>query len=72
AKELGISTHKIICRWIKHYENEGLEGLEEKRGKTSGFRKGCSRKNPLTLEERVVRLEAENEYLKKWLSHLRG
>ncbi|GCD84080.1 hypothetical protein PTHTG4_31450 [Parageobacillus thermoglucosidasius] len=32
AKELGIS-HSMVCRWVKRYEQEGIQGLEEKRGK---------------------------------------
>jgi transposase len=67
AKELGISDKNIVMRWVKHFENEGMEGLEEKRGKAVGPRKGRPRKCLLTLEEENLRLRAENEYLKKWL-----
>ncbi|MDA5111147.1 transposase [Brevibacillus thermoruber] len=67
AKELGISDKNIVMRWVKHFENEGMEGLEEKRGKAVGPRKGRPRKCLFTLEEENLRLRAENEYLKKWL-----
>jgi transposase len=67
AKELGLKCHKIVQRWVKHYQNEGISGLDEKRGKSAGLRTGRPRKRPLTLEEENKRLRAENEYLKKWL-----
>jgi transposase len=67
AKELGIPSHKIVMRWVRHFQNEGLEGLEEKRGKSRGFRKGRPRKHPMSLEEENIRLRAENDFLKKWL-----
>jgi transposase len=50
---------------VKHYEKEGLKGLEEKRGRSRG--NGRQRKNP-SLNEELVRLKAENEYLKKLLA----
>ncbi|USK36238.1 helix-turn-helix domain-containing protein [Bacillus sp. F19] len=33
AKELGISK-SIVQRWIFHYNREGFQGLDEKRGKS--------------------------------------
>jgi transposase len=66
AKELNIGR-SIIIRWVQHYEREGLAGLEEKRGKATSTRKRRSKNNPLSLEEKLVRLQAENEYLKKLL-----
>ncbi|MGR5964636.1 helix-turn-helix domain-containing protein [Bacillus cereus] len=35
AKELGIH-HSVVSRWVKHFEAEGIKGLEEKRGKAKG------------------------------------
>ncbi|WP_322115185.1 helix-turn-helix domain-containing protein [Bacillus thuringiensis] len=35
AKKLGIH-HPVVSRWVKHFEAEGIKGLEEKRGKTNG------------------------------------
>ena len=37
GKELGIAQC-IVYRWINHYKNEGIQGLEEKRGKAKGPR----------------------------------
>nr|WP_260857174.1 helix-turn-helix domain-containing protein [Bacillus thuringiensis] len=37
ANELGIH-HSVVSRWVKHFEAEGIEGLEEKRGKAKGAR----------------------------------
>lgn len=71
AKKLGI-PEATIRRWVKFYENEGLPGLEEKRGKTTGINIGRPRKNPLSPEEELVRLRTENEYLKKLWALQRG
>ncbi|MEJ9150536.1 helix-turn-helix domain-containing protein [Bacillus smithii] len=35
AKELGIDD-SMVRRWVKHHEQEGIQGLEEKRGKAKG------------------------------------
>lgn len=64
AKELNIST-SMVRRWVQHYQIEGLEGLQERRGKAVGINKGRPRKKPLSQEEELIRLRAENEYLKK-------
>jgi transposase len=61
-------SSSMLHRWVTHYKNEGIQGLEEKRGKTKGLRKGRPRKNPLTPEQELERLRAENEYLKKLLA----
>ena len=71
AKELSI-PEASIRRWVKYYENEGRAGLEEKRGKSKGVNKGRPRKNPLSSEEELIRLRAENEYLKKLWALQRG
>lgn len=64
ANELNI-PEASIRRWVKYYENEGMAGLEEKRGKSKSLSKGRPRKNLLSPEEELIRLRAENEYLKK-------
>jgi transposase len=61
-------SSSMLHRWVTHYKNEGIQGLEEKRGKTKGLRKGRPRKNPFTPEQELERLRAENEYLKKLLA----
>ncbi|GIM48389.1 hypothetical protein DNHGIG_39380 [Collibacillus ludicampi] len=45
AKELGIE-HSMVRRWVKHFETEGIQGLEEKRGKAKGPGKGRPRTRP--------------------------
>ncbi|MDM5266019.1 transposase [Bacillus wiedmannii] len=64
AKELGID-HSVVRRWVKHFEAEGIKGLEEKRGKTKG--PGRPKNNPEDPEAKMKRLEAENAMLKKLL-----
>lgn len=71
ARELNI-PEPSVRRWVKRYEKEGASALEEKRGKTKGLTKGRPRKNPLSPEEELVRLRAENEYLKKLWALQRG
>lgn len=66
AKELGIS-HSMVRRWVKRYEQDGIQGLEEKRGKAKGPNKGRPRTRPEDPETKIKRLEAEVEMLKKLL-----
>jgi transposase len=66
AKELGISD-SMVRRWVKRYEQEGIKGLEEKRGKAKGPGKGRPRTRPEDPETKIKRLEAEIEMLKKLL-----
>lgn len=66
AKELNIDKNQVR-RWVKHFEAEGIKGLEEKRGKTKGLGKGRPRTRPEDPEVKIKRLEAENEMLKKLL-----
>ncbi|WP_306295577.1 helix-turn-helix domain-containing protein [Bacillus sp. CDB3] len=39
GKELGVAE-KNVRRWVKRFKEEGLKGLEEKRGKATGGKKG--------------------------------
>jgi transposase len=66
GKELGIAQC-IVYRWINHYKNEGIQGLEEKRGKAKGPNNGRPKKESLSDAEKIQKLEAENAYLKKLL-----
>ena len=66
AKELG-THHSVVSRWVKHFEAEGIKGLEEKRGKTKGPGIGRPKNNPEDPEAKMKRLEAENAMLKKLL-----
>lgn len=54
-------TYSVIDRWIKKYENEGILGLQEKRGRSK-------QTNEVSQDARIQRLEAENAYLKKLLA----
>lgn len=58
----------MITRWTRAYKKFGIDGLEEKRGKT-GISKGRPRKNNLSAEEKIFKLEAENAYLRKIVEH---
>jgi transposase-like protein len=51
-----------VMRWVKAYKEEGIDGLKEKRG----ILVGRQPKNP-SDQEKIKRLEAEVEYLKKLL-----
>ncbi|MDF9612838.1 helix-turn-helix domain-containing protein [Bacillus cereus] len=65
--ELGIH-HSVVSRWVKHFEAEGINGLEEKRGKVKGPGLGRPRTKPEDSEAKInKRLEAEDEMLKKLL-----
>jgi transposase len=66
AKKLGIH-HSMVNRWVKHFDREGMKGLEEKRGKAKGPGKGRPRIRPEDPETKIKRLEAEVEMLKKLL-----
>lgn len=66
AREMGIDD-TLVRRWVKHFEAEGLKGLEEKRGKAKGPGMGRPRTRPEDPEAKIKRLEAENEMLKKLL-----
>lgn len=66
AKKLGM-MHSMVRKWVKQYEIEGPTGLEEKRGKATGPRKGRPRTKNESSEEKIRRLEAENKFLKKLL-----
>ncbi|MBG9788854.1 helix-turn-helix domain-containing protein, partial [Brevibacillus laterosporus] len=57
----------ILRRWVDHYRKEGIQGLDEKRGRTKNPLRGRPRIRPESTEEEIVRLRAENEFLKKWL-----
>lgn len=71
AKEVGISS-SVVRRWVKHFEAEGIKGLEEKRGNAKGPGKGRPRTLPEDPEAKIKRLEAENEMLKKLLKMRKG
>ncbi|MBA2873244.1 transposase [Anoxybacillus calidus] len=64
--------NSMLQRWVNDYRQEGVEGLKEKRGTSKGKQKGRPRKNPLSDKEKIIRLEAEVEFLKKLLKVRKG
>lgn len=56
---------------MAHSEREGIEGLKEKRGTSTGSKNGRPKKAKI-LEEEVLRLRAENALLKKLWELQRG
>ncbi|AIG24649.1 transposase [Brevibacillus laterosporus] len=67
TRDLGISDPSILRGWVNHYRKEGIQGLDENRGRTKNPLRGRPRTRPESMEEEIVRLRAENEFLKKWL-----
>ena len=68
AKKYDIPKDYMVTRWTRAYKEFGIDGLKENRGKT-GSSKGRPKKNNLSTEERILRLEAENAYLRKIVEH---
>lgn len=66
AKKLAID-HTMVMRWVRYFKAEGIKGLEEKRGKSNKKRRKHSKESLDTVENKIKRLEAENEMLKKLL-----
>lgn len=64
TKNLGLKSHTQIKQWIAKYKELGVKGLESQTGRTKGISIGRPRKKFLSPEEEIVRLRAENEYLK--------
>ncbi|WP_336994264.1 hypothetical protein [Bacillus toyonensis] len=58
---------KNVRRWVKRFKEEEIKGIEEKRGKATGGKKGRLRNCPKEPTERIKYLETENEMLKKLL-----
>ena len=59
----------MIIRWTRTYKEFGVDGLGENRGKDTGILKGRPKKTNLSTEEKILKLEAENAYLKKIVEH---
>ncbi|MCG8396890.1 transposase [Bacillus atrophaeus] len=66
AREMDIDKNQVR-RWVNHFQEEGMKGLEEKRGKAKGPGIGRPRIRPEDPESKMKRLEAENKMLKKFL-----
>lgn len=66
-KEFNLNE-RMFFRWVEKYRNQGIDGLEDQRGKAKGPNKGRPRKKPLSPEEKIMYLEAEVDFLKKLLN----
>lgn len=62
--KLGLRSSKQLRDWVKKYRILGIDGLENMTGKFKGLNKGRPRKKELTIDEEILRLRAENDYLK--------
>ncbi|WP_274651344.1 transposase [Paenibacillus humicola] len=67
AKQLNIRSKCQVLDWVKKSQN-GVS-LEDGRGQNT-FRKGRPKTRFASLEEELVYLKAENEYLKKQYPNL--
>lgn len=72
AIELGLSSSGIISNWIRKYKENGYNVVEKKRGRKTMTKPKKTQREHLTaeekikqLEEKLLYMEAENEYLKK-------
>ena len=65
AVDEGLSSPGMLCNWIGEYKNMGYNIVERKRGRSPTMnKKEVKPKKNETIEEKVKRLEKENEYLK--------
>ena len=67
SKKLSFRSHNILTQWLIKYNEFGIAGLENKRGKTLSPMRGRPKKNYDSPEEEIIKLKAENEYLKNLL-----
>lgn len=68
AKELNLSSYRRVLLWVKRFQEFGEAGLDERRGNGRGAHRGRPSKKESTVEDELLRLKAENEYLKKLLT----
>lgn len=68
AKKYEIPKDYMVTLWTRAFKEFGIDGLGERRGKT-GISKGRPRKNKLSAEEKILKLETENAYLRKIVEH---
>lgn len=72
AIEYGLPSKSIIFQWIKSYKENGYTIVEKKRGRPPNMKKNIKPVDPndkdtiiKQKDEEILRLRAENEYLKK-------
>ena len=70
AEHFDISNGSVICNWERAYQERGLSGLENNRGRPkkdmSKADKKAKNEKPIKESEReeLIRLREENKYLK--------
>ena len=65
AIDMGLLSYGMLQNWIKKYKENGYNIVERKRGRSPTMnKKEVKPKKNETIEEKVKRLEKENEYLK--------
>lgn len=67
AKALGLSCNKRVLDWSKKYQEYGLNGLKERRGRANKSTNIIDLTEEDKLKEANLTLRAEVEYLKKLL-----
>jgi len=67
ARELDLKDRSYLRRWLQNYKEFGKSGLEDRRGKTKSPHRGRPKKDPDSMEEKLLRLQCENDYLKALL-----
>ncbi|MGL9768989.1 transposase [Enterococcus sp. DIV1288f] len=69
AKKFNVGSNRTLSKWIEQYEEGGASSLEsQKRGRKISMNSKLNIPKKLkeeSLEEEVIRLRAENAYLKK-------
>ena len=72
AIEYGLPSKSILFQWIKSYKENGYTIVEKKRGRPPNMKKNIKPVDPndkdtiiKQKDEEILRLRAENEYLKK-------
>ncbi len=72
AIEYGLTSEGILRNWIKSYKENGYTIVEKRKGRSPTMKKVTKPINPndkdaiiKAKDEEILRLKAENEYLKK-------
>ena len=63
SEELSLPRKELVEQWVRRYRREGVQGFQKAKGRP--------RKQPLTQENYIARLEMENALLKKYHTELR-
>lgn len=65
----GLLSNGILFNWIKNYRENGYNIVERKRGRSPTMIKKPKKNKKETSDEKIKRLEDENEYLKAELEY---